>query len=59
MEMDKLNDKIFAPYPHVMSKLRGGFLDLRVDTGRYENIPYEDRTVQSAIPLWNTKSIYY
>ena len=26
-----------------MSKLRGGFLDIRVHTRRYENIPYEDR----------------
>lgn len=45
-----LNEKIIAPYRHVMSKLRGGFLDLRVHTGRYENTPYEDRMC----PVCNT-----
>lgn len=29
-------------YRKVMSQLRGGFLELRANTGRYENISYEE-----------------
>ena len=32
-----------ATYRKAITKLRGGLLDLRANTGRYENIPYEDR----------------
>ena len=30
-------------YKKVMAQLRGGFLELRANTGRYENISYEER----------------
>ena len=45
-----LNEKNLAPYRHLMSKLKGGFLDIRVYTGILENIPYEDRMC----PVCNT-----
>ena len=51
--------KTLAPYRHGMSKLRGGFLDIRVHTGRYKIYLMKTECVQSAIPLWKTNSIYY
>ena len=38
-----LNEINIATYRKAITKLRGGLLDLRANTGRYENIPYEDR----------------
>ena len=38
-----LNEINIATYRKAITKLRGGLLDLRANTDRYENIPYEDR----------------
>ena len=38
-----LNEINISSYRKIMTKLRGGLLELRANTGRYENLAYEER----------------
>ena len=38
-----LNEININSYRKIMTKLRGGLLELRANTGRYENLAYEER----------------
>ena len=41
-----LNEINISSYRKIMTKLRGGLLELRANTGRYENLAYEERICQ-------------
>ena len=38
-----LNEINISSYRKIMTKLRGGLLELRANTGRYKNLAYEER----------------
>ena len=43
---DYLNDNMCVSYKQLFVKFRGGLLDLKANTGRFEGIPYHERICQ-------------
>ena len=43
---DSLNDNMCASYKQLFVKFRGGLLDLKANTDRFEAIPYHERVCQ-------------